>query len=268
MPVIAPHYFNVRLSSVTGDSYKYKAEVSVNSKGIFSISVPTELSDACEESAEGSHSVSVQDTKKGTVVCSNDKTLAVELIEQAILLFAKAETTTEIVIVYTSDFRGKYCVGPNGEIAADGYDVDDNFSRIKDAWTWSGDTSATTYFGDRDVIAFGIGAQVYKKTTIKRTTGTTLKYEKYWGDDSADHFSRSTYCARLNSFDISFGLANGNHTRSDHKEIPYTEAAAQFFFEAMVGLCSLNERVNQLFGDSETLQKTIESRSAKLLGAG
>jgi hypothetical protein len=272
MPVIAPHYFNIRLSDVSDDTYSYKATVSVTSKGEFAIHIPEDLIPACKELAESEPRVSVEERKKGTAVYSHDKTLAVDLISRAIRIFAKADITTEIVICYEHDSEGKYVVGPHGEIATDGYDADENYGRshssnerLKDGWRWS--EKEHHAFGNRSVFKFGIGAQVYKKTTMKRTTGTTIKYEIYWGE-SASHFDRKTYCQRLNSFDVSFGLSSGNNQYSTHNEIPYTEDAAKFFFDAMVALCSISERVKNFFGDTKTLQKAIESRASLMLGAG
>jgi hypothetical protein len=273
MPVIAPHYFNVRLSDVSGDNYSYKAVVSVTSKGRFSVRIPDELVPACEELAKDEPRISVEKGKVGTAVLSFDKTIAIHLIERAIVIYSKAETTTEIVIVYNHEAEGRYVVGPKGEIATDGYDADINHGRerggglaerLKDGWGWS--AIDHNHFGNKSVMKFGIGAQVYKKTTIKRATGTSILYDLYWGEDG-DHFDRTTYCQRLNSFSISFGLGGrGSNQYSKHKEIPYTEEGARFFFEAMVGLCKLNERVKNFFGDSKTLQLAIENRSARLLG--
>ncbi len=271
MPVIAPHYFNVCLSDVSGDTYSYKSVVSVTSKGQFAIRIPDELVPACEELAKSEPSISVTKGKTGVAVYSFDKTIAVGLIERAIRVYAKAETTTEIVIVYAHDSEGRYVVGPKGEIATDGYDADENYGRAKtklsermaDGWKWS--DKDHNHFGCCSVMKFGIGAQVYQKTTIKRSTGTTIKYDLYWGKGGSN-FDRKTYCQRLNSFAISFGLSNGyRDDGSRHNEIPYTEEGARFFFEAMVGLCSLNERVKNFFGDSKGLQLAIEAKTARLL---
>jgi hypothetical protein len=274
MPVIAPHYFNVRLSDVSGDTYSYKSVVSVTSRGVFAMRIPSELIPACEELAKSEHGVTVEKGKAGTAVHAYDKTRAIDLIEKAIVIYAKAETTKEIVIVYEHEAEGIYIVGPKGEIATDGYDANVNFGRaasggisselLKGGWGWSAQDH--NHFGNRSVMKFGIGAQVYEKTTIKRATGTSIMYDLYWGEDG-DHFSRTTYCQRLNSFMISFDLGGrGSNEHSRHKEIPYTEEGARFFFKAMIGLCSLNERVKNFFGDSKSLQLAIESRSARLLG--
>jgi hypothetical protein len=273
MPVIAPHYFNVRLSDVSDDNYHYKAVVSVTSRGVFAVRIPDELIPACEELAKSEVGVTVEKGKAGTAVHASDKTRAIGLIEKAIVVYAKAETTTEIVIVYKHEAEGRYVVGPKGEIATDGYDADANFGRakaglsadrLKDGWGWSAHDH--NHFGNRSVMKFGIGAQVYKKTTIKRKTGTSIMYDLYWGE-KGDHFDRDTYCQRLNSFGISFGLGGrGSNEYSKHKEIPYTEEGARFFYEALVGLCSLNERVKNFFSDSKSLQKAIETRSQRLLG--
>lgn len=285
MPKIAPRYFNVRLSDRQDDMYSYKADVFVTSKGEFSITIPEHLAPACVEllKAENPHPddgpVYIRENLKNGQpsgewkVYAHDKTLAVDLIERAIRIYAKAETTTEIVICYAHDSEGRYVVGPNGEIATDGYDVDANFGktknrdRLKDGWKWS--DKEHNHFGNRSVFKFGIGAQVYKKITIKRSTGTTIRYEVYWGEKGSSHFDRETYCQRLNSFDISFGLTSRYDNKHPYpNEIPYTEEAAKFFFDAMVSLCSVSERVKNFFGDGKRLQKAIESRATLMLGSG
>lgn len=273
MPVIAPHYFNVGYGDSYKERYTYKAVVKVTSQGEFAIEIPDELIPACEELAKSEARVEVIKGKNTTAVHSHDKTLAVALIEKAIRIYATADVSTEIVIVYAHDSEGGYVVGPNGEIAPDGYDVDANFPKTKKTnaslragWRWSGEKH--NHFGTESVFKFGIGAEVYKKTTMKRKTGTSVKYELYWGE-GASHFDRETYCQRLNSFEISFGLSNhGNLEYSHHKEIPYTEEGAKFFFEAMIALCSISERVQAFFADSKSLQKAIENRATLVLGGG
>jgi len=44
------------------------------------------------------------------------------------------------------------------------------------------------------------------------------------------------------------------------KEIPYTEAAAKFFYEAMIGLCALGDRLVMFLADDQKVKMAIEQR--------
>jgi hypothetical protein len=293
MPKIAPHYFNVPLdgSDRQRDNFTYKADVTVNSKGEFSISIPANLAPACEELAEKQewNNVTVHEGRtdgQGNgkwVVRANDKTRAVALVSAAARIWAKAETTTEYVIVYAHDAEGRYMVGPNGEVATDLYDIDKNFypntsrkspTEYRQGWQWS--ESKRNHFGEKTTFKFGIGAKVYEKITTKRSTGTTIRYELWYGgengekcdEDCNDHFARRTYAQRLNSLDLHFSIGTDYANGDKYPEIPYTEEAARFFFEAIMSLCSISERIKNFFGDRTMLQKAIESRASLMLGSG
>jgi len=106
-----------------------------------------------------------------------------------------------------------------------------------------------------------IGARALKKITWTQGRKVTVEYESYYGvDENGDelsHHETDHPAGRLNSW-CSFYL------NDDCKEIPYTDDAARFFNDLMLGMAKLSKLIQERTFDQENLMKLIALKTPLL----
>jgi hypothetical protein len=104
-------------------------------------------------------------------------------------------------------------------------------------------------------------AHAYIKVTAHRKSGDQIGWERA-GENC--HSEPDNYLDKLNSFIGGLSISD----MGEYQEIPYTEEAAKFFYEAILSICKLSDRIESFFGNPGNVQKAIESRASFMLGAG
>jgi hypothetical protein len=115
------------------------------------------------------------------------------------------------------------------------------------------------------VYSIGIGAKVFDKIIYRSPAGGKDRYEYHLVQD--DNVKESTYLHKLNSM-IGTSSTVEDHIFTKHldaEEMPYTEEAAQFFYDAIIAITAIAMKLDVFFKDKENLQKAIDGRT-KLLG--
>lgn len=253
MPKIADQYINVRLED-DGDAYRYKAAAKVSTDGVFSIELKEELTDSADailkRDSQKYVGVGVSYGAKRYVTCKALKE-GLALIHAATQDFMRAEVASELVICYQIDNGISYYKSGDGEIFPNGGFVR-NYA--KDEGKWCGDLHATQRSG---TYSIGLGARVYEKRTLTRVSGVTTDYEVTYGGGS--HFDQDTWLQKLNQFPA-LTIDPGSCP-----EMPYTEDAARFFYQTILGICQISDRMREFFDDPVLLGKRIEARTSFLL---
>ena len=254
--------------SGTGEKYEFKADVTVGPDGTFAVKLPPDLLETAtrllttkEWSKKG---VDIYASRFNTPQMIRSKTLqnCKDYIQAVIDDHLKCDTKIELVIAYGTEIAVSYCKTPSGKIYPNKVDHENA--------EWLGSLHGANY--DK-YFRICFAAEVVQKTTHTRASGKKIVYENIhacdaskiaYGKEDAEAWNTS-WAGKLNSFtglsvcDSHAKLAEGM------KEMPYSEDAAKFFYEVMIGMCALADRLGNFFDNEKLLLHAIQNK-IKLLG--
>jgi hypothetical protein len=240
----------------TGEVMRYKADVSITNDGTFSVTIPDELlATALVMVRKPGRAVEV--TKPPTAhlwrVSGKQLDTIKDFIRDTMKDYLTCEVTTERIIAYGYKLELAFSYADNGTFHENGYAAQRE-SGIKsgnngEGYHWEGELHANSA---APLFAVGLGARVFDKVTYTRPSGSTVKYERV-----PSKYSR-TPLDRLNGF---VGLS----IKPEYAEqMPYSDEAAVFFYDAMIAMCRLAHQVKSFIGDKDRLALAIASRASML----
>lgn len=259
LPSIPFHHKNE-----TGETLEFTSSVTLDQDGTFNVSIPDELYETARALCEKiEHRASAWMTKPPTAkqhrVSGSRLDDVKRFIKAAMADHLKCEVTTERVIVYGHSLKVSYSKAVDGSVHANGY--------IARAATGArGDEGYGKHCGELNATAHaplysvGLGAKVFDRVTYIRASGKKVEYKR--PEFPGSHFNHDSPGKLLNAF-AGLGIDPG---RSGTEEMPYSDEAALFFYDAMIAMCKLAEQVKAFLGDRKTLMLAIEKR-ANLLPA-
>jgi hypothetical protein len=259
MASLGTQWLTVNPKNGIGEPYSYKADVTVDKEGIFSVSIPEELVDTAEQMVKKQEvrHFSLHKLKVRHVITGREKGKCLAFIRDIIQDFQHCEVTSEIVIAYRTSSGLTYWKKGSGEIVPNGSYDHKGYEDGSGSFQGSNNATKTT-----NTFSVGIAARVYEKLTAHTPSGDKVTYKVTYG--AGTHHDRDTWLQKLNSFN---GI-NTVHSNSDTKEMPYTEEAARFFYESMIGLCKLSDRIEMFFSSPGNVQQAIEAKQGYFLSAG
>lgn len=263
MPILGTEWINARIEDgASGEPYNLKSEVSVDSDGLFRYTIPEEMVTTAQQMCEKRMDHNVYRLKVNWVVTGKEKAKTRAFVAEIVKAHMQCEVIREKVIVYrtSSDLcywrTAKGEIFPNAGFDKEGYE--------KGTGKFCGSNDATH---PSETYSVGVGARVYEKITARRKTGDHVTYKITYGDGGG-HFDKDTWLQKLNQFNgLSLSRWHDGDV-NDLDQIPYTEEAAKFFYEAMIALCKLSNQIERFFESPETVQKAIESRAGLFLTKG
>lgn len=249
--------------SETGECEQFSSRVSVDSQGEFHLTFPEHLRESVIAACDNGCYVD-ETRKKTTRVNGGNLDDCKRALEAGLKDYLKCEVREETVIRYGWKTDTTYWKMPSGALYANGYDCrndpdynpDDRDS--KSNGEWHGRLNATTHNAGYAVALF---AKVQKKTTYTRPSGEKCKY----GLPDFDHFDTDTWGERLNQFvglNEKAGFMRGG---IEVVEMPYTEEAAKFFYDMLIGMCAFADKIETFFAEPENVVQAIEAGGVKLL---
>ena len=166
------------------------------------------------------------------------------------------EITEEKVIRYIVSSDTCYAENDAGDIR----------STAGDGYKWTGDGKSSSGHWDRSKgYRIGVGAAAFTKTTYTYRDGTSKsEFEYYYG--KGDHLHARCPASRLNSWNHVGFSRNGDIYGEKIIEIPYTDEAAEFFYEMMYGICKIAQRLDEFIGTPDQLQLAIQNKTQLLIG--
>jgi len=242
-----------RADAQTGDKLEFKSDLSVDSEGVFSATIPEEVFDSLRTIRGRGEFADVDvgqprryyrasaptlDVLKKAIKAAMDEHLAVEVITDRVIVYG-----------YTTDVNA-YEDG-DGTLHANGYIGDDVVGRWHPMGRNMSPHNPASHF------QVGLAAAVMDKITYRRQRSERVEYKRPVWEHS--HLEFPTYASKLNAF-VGIRLRRPEAM----SQMPYTEEAAKFFYDAMIGLCMLGKRIHEFFGDEEQVQLAIAG-SANLL---
>lgn len=244
----------------TGEVMKFKAEVSITNDGTFSVTIPDELVETARANARRpGYPVEVTKPPRALQWRVSGKQLddAKNFIAATMKDHLACDMKTERIIAYSYKLGVAFCyadddsIHPNGTMAqkvsgAHGTGV---------GYQWEGELHATNTASQYLV---GLAARAFDKVTYTRPSGKTIKYERV----PVNHLSDELPLTRLNTF---VGLS----MKPEYcEQMPYSDEAAVFFYDAMLAMCKLAHQVKSFIGDKEQLALAIASRVSMLPAPG
>ena len=265
MPAIGSEWIKVRSEDhAGGEPFSFKTEISVDRDGKFTLTIPEELFPTVLANAKAMSEVSVGKMRVNYYVMTSTKAKGIEFLRRVAQDYIACEVVRELVILYTTSAHVTYYKLPDGVIVPNGaFDREYNSRKPGTGGGWHG--LASTDWGhswyEGNTYSVGLMACVYVRITAKRKSGDQIGWERF----SGDHHAPTTYADKLNSF-VGGGFADRDRDRC--QSMPYTEEAAEFFYNAMLAVCKLSDRIESFFGDVNNIHRAIEARTGFLLGGG
>lgn len=259
-------------TALSGEVMHFKASITVDASGVFTVNIPEEL-------APSARALNNTEAWKGRVVVDlarvnwrvQGRVLSeVErFVEDAVKEHLTVEIKRELVIRYRYENNTTWARAADGSIHPNGHwaSREGEHDETQRSWVWAGNrsisaTSRPTLFG------VGVVAQVYMKVTYSRPSGTRVEYTS---DLPGSHWDKNPM-RRLNGFIVGAPdrsgdgrvVRSGNEPCYGIQEMPYSDAAADFFADLMLAMCRLGEQLDAFVGSREMLAIAID-RGSKLI---
>lgn len=242
-----------------GELLAFTAQVSVSGDGEFSVTLPDFLEQVAQQVLTSRKAPVRLDRPRQNLRVSGATLNGCEQFVDAVCKeYMRCDVEESLVIVYSMNNRVAYFKDTSGNFFCSGSETPAAAEAYRDGSArWHGTLNATACSPHYQV---GLAARVFKKTTYARASGQSTTYTRVErGDRPSD-----SWLERLNGF---VGLSLLSESRGDLSrlpQMPYTEEAARFFYQSMMSMCQLADRMEQFFGNPETVQLAI-ARNAGLL---
>lgn len=245
-----------KFESKAGEILEFQSEVTVDSQGVFSLVIPDHLEENSRDIISGLRGgclgtktpVSLSRPRTHLRVTGRDLADLERFIGLAAKDFLECEVEEEMVIRFGTLNQVSYWKTPDGNIFPNGYVADSQVNPGEGKGKWHG---MLHFAKTAEYFQIGIFARVCRKITYTRESGTKTVYERVNGEEGS-------YLWKLNSF---VGLST---PRAELKEMPYSEESARFFYDTMVGMCHLADRIDGFFGNTEKLNALIQIQAPML----
>jgi len=246
----------LKRSNKAGEEYSEKFEIHVDPDGYFYTAPSEEVLEAAQ-SLTMRHAAYLKTPRRNArcrLVCPTYEGLE-ETLKEAIDEMLAVEVMTERVIVYERQADVSVWQDTDGSIHANGYLGND---RGEKGGGWN-DCGANIHAGNAPkYFSIGLTARVLDKITYRRPNSERVEFKRpEWGHS---HLSFPTWGAKLNGFVV--GLPDKPERL---ESMPYTEEAAKFFYDAMIGIASMGIRLHEFFADEARVQRAIEHGGMPLL---
>lgn len=244
-----------RFNAKAGAPLTFRSEVSVaDSSGHFSLTIPDELEVCAREvlRKRGSCPVFIDRPRSNLRVTGPSLQECRSFIEQVSESYIRCEVTEELVIAYGAQSKVAYVKDEYGNLYENGRACHELYDSRRASW--QGTLNGTNFDKYYQV---GLVARVFKKVTYSRSTGKTVEY--HTADGRA--FDGMPWLEKLNGF-CGIGLiGRDKKLMASLQEMPYTEEAAQFFYNSLMAMCALADRIETFFSDKPMLTAAIEKQA-------
>lgn len=165
------------------------------------------------------------------------------------------DESTERVIVYAKQTDLSVWQDRDGSLHANGYIGRDSH---KQGGEWRDAGSVVNAAHSSTCFSIGLVARVFDKITYSRPNSQrVVLVAPDWGD----HLDFSTWGAKLNGFVVKLPSDPANLD-----QMPYTEDAAKFFYDAMIEIAAAGLRMHEFFSEKSNIEQAIERGATPLLG--
>ena len=264
MPTIKTREF--KHTAKSGESFQFKAPISVDTHGEFTVNIPDELVSSAQafmkQPTWKSH-VTLDQARVNWRVRGRVLDQVERFIEDVLAEHLAVEVKKELVICYRYENNTAGARADDGTLHPNGHWAGKpGEGADKKSWEWAGNRNI--HASNRpNLFGVGVVAFVYLKVTYARPSGSKVEYTT---DLPGSHWDRNPM-RRLNDFIVERPDSRISHRgiMTDSKspsngvyEMPYSDAAATFFADLMLAMLRLGERMDAFIGDRQNLEIAIE----------
>ena len=260
MAKLKSEHFSV--GNQTGDKLEFVSDVTVDGDGTFNMTIPKTTLEiepnfvsvarefSCAQEWIGKQ-IKITQPRDNYRVSSPRLGDCRSFIEAACKKLLDVEVTEEIVILYS--VKADYAAWEleSGELVPNGY------FGSRETGKWHGNLGGNN---NSQQFSFGVGAEVKKKITYRRGESVSIK----WDNPDYPNLEFKTWGQKLNAI---CGIHIKDDERGRFKEMPYSDDAAKFFYDTIMGLAEMGRRLESFFGDDKAVTAMIESKAKLLLAA-
>lgn len=259
------------LRGPAGDTMRFEVPVSVSSTGIFAAKLPAEIEaeavgliEASESRGErgqpvwgsGSGVYYERNKDRSINLCSQSLAEIEHLIAKAGEDSIRAEKEVSFIIQYEALANVACYRRADGGIQQNGQGDPDYRG------TWVGQYRAHVGGAHYSV---GLGARILKKTVFTSKSSTkTDRRPAGTGDPIGPYGQKLCAFVGLDRLDQNPRGCQSSTVR----EIPYTELAAKFFYEALMELCRIANTIDLFFSDETRVQQALTNPEHTILALG
>lgn len=221
----------IRRENKTGEVLEFDCSVTVDSEGVFYISFPEEVIANLKALPLSENKCYIKHSRGKDRLYGVKLGLLEKLVCQAVDDYMECEVESELIIVYRFISTCHYVLDKKGNIYANGYEVQ---AAVGD-YGWNDTVNETREYGrSNEHYVVGFRGEVIRKVTFIRKQIKKSDYEYINDEDELGPWGN-----KLNSFT----KAHVHYDEKRNHELPYTEQTAQFFYEGMIGLCNLANKL-------------------------
>lgn len=271
MPSLAPVKFWAK--SVTGDEVEFVSKVSVSAVDAqFAFTIPEFLEQSAraflaKDRATSTftkpsqfYGIEIDQAQVNLRVTGNKHELVKAFVQQALKDHLACDIKEEEVIVYRYTSGVHYYKTAEGDIRANGVGCG-----VGGDWKGYKGSFSTDR---REDYSLRFAAFALIKITYTRNSAESVEYRAWEPPNNQD---TSDPRCRLNAFVRLYrpGVKEHNRTHplsiAGFTVIPYTPAAADFFYGVMISLCKIDDKLSTFFDDGTKVLAAIEAKDFKLL---
>lgn len=274
MPTIKTREF--KHTAKSGEVMQFKEPITVDGHGEFTVNIPDDLAPSAQalvKQEQWKGHVRVDKARVNWRIQGRILGEVERFVEDAMKEHMAVEVTQELVIRYHYQNNAAGARAADGTLHPNGHWAAPNEHSDVRSWEWCGNRSI--HANNRpELFGVGIVAHVYLKVTYSRQSGSKVQYTD---DLPGSHWDLNPM-RRLNAFIVQSPertgvrvggyMRNGNEPDAGVHEMPYSDAAADFFSDLMVAMIRLGEQLDAFVGDRDRLQIAIERGAGLLTGPG
>jgi len=233
------HKRTYRQISETGEKIEFVSEIRIHGDGKFYFTFIKDIEYIVKLDRDIGY-CQICDTKYGLTLVSNNYERCHNIISRACKEFIKSDIKKERVILYKFFNNTSYVKNLKGEIFSNGNDKNADFNK---GGVWCGNLDMTNR---HNYYSIGLVVGCYDKVIYSSLNNNKVEYQ--YNDNYDDK-----YWCLINSFT---GL---NINSKECKELLYTEQRAKFFYDFMISICKLADKIDTFFNDEEMFLNVINS---------
>lgn len=249
------------VSNQAGDKLEFVSDVTVDGNGSFNMTIPELMLEIEPDFVSISHEFScaqewigkrikITRPRNNYRISSLRLSDCREFIEMVLKKLLDVEIEEEVVILYGVKADYSAWELESGELVPNGY------FGSSETGKWRGNLGGTNH---SQQYSIGVGAEVKKKITYHRGASVRVKYER----PDYPNFQHNSWGEKLNAI---VGIHINDDERGRFKEMPYSDDAAKFFYDTIMGLAEMGRKLESFFGDDGAVAAMIENKSQLLLG--
>lgn len=243
----------IKIDTVFGAQY-VKVKIMISSQGLFYANIEDEMHDAAQGALKNREDYEFSNKGQLRIISKTYEDI-IGKIKRVCKAFLEPQVTKIPVIRYNIESHVAFAQDKEGGIYPNARYPGSKWPNVDSPqWTMFGGHSSSNIA--KGGYSLTVGAIAQLKTIYKYGDKEKIEYSKYYGH--SNYPDKDNPAERLNSW-CSFDLGYSP------KEIPYTDEAAEFFYNLMYGIAKLSKMIQESTFEQTRLLQLIANSTKNLL---